>query len=370
LYIPSLDGLRAVAFMIVFAAHSGFEIVPGGFGVTVFFFLSGYLIATLLRIEIEQTGTVGLRGFYLRRVLRILPPFYVVLAAAVLASLLGLLPGTIETVPVLAQVFHVANYWQIFQTADGQPSGTGVYWSLAVEEHFYLVFPLLYLLSYRRFASRGARAAALLVGCLAVLCWRAALVYVSGAPPDYTYMATDARLDSILFGCVLATFANPALDDAGRPASLLWKALLLPAGIGVLLLTFLYRDPGFRETLRYTLQGLALFPVFVVAVRDPEWGPFRLLNLAWVKFVGVLSYSLYLTHQVVLFAIGHATRLGIVGRAVLALIISLLVAYAIRRLVELPCARLRRRISGSVREELPVPAAAAERSVTVEPVRP
>src|SRR5437868_6408090 len=79
LHIPSLDGLRAVSFFIVFLAHCGvpFFPIPGAFGVTVFFFLSGYLITTLLRLEMESTGKVSFRHFYLRRVLRILPPFYI-----------------------------------------------------------------------------------------------------------------------------------------------------------------------------------------------------------------------------------------------------------------------------------------------------
>src|SRR5437016_5429614 len=79
-YIPSLDGIRAVAFLFVFVAHAGLgNVVPGGFGVTIFFFLSGYLITTLMRREAERSGTVSLRIFYARRFLRIFPPFYLVL---------------------------------------------------------------------------------------------------------------------------------------------------------------------------------------------------------------------------------------------------------------------------------------------------
>src|ERR1700733_3228445 len=82
-HIPSLDGIRAASFLIVFAAHAGLaDLVPGGFGVTVFFFLSGYLITTLLRMEWQQSGTVSLKQFSLRRVLRILPPFYFTLLLA------------------------------------------------------------------------------------------------------------------------------------------------------------------------------------------------------------------------------------------------------------------------------------------------
>ena len=102
-HIPSLDGLRAVSFSIVFFAHAGLEKwVPGGFGVTVFVFLSGYLITTLMRMEFEKTGTVSLRKFYLRRVLRILPPFYVVLLLATALTALGVLQGDILLKPFLA----------------------------------------------------------------------------------------------------------------------------------------------------------------------------------------------------------------------------------------------------------------------------
>jgi peptidoglycan/LPS O-acetylase OafA/YrhL len=109
LHIPSLDGLRAISFLIVFVAHSGLEwIVPGGFGVTVFFYLSGFLITTLMRVEYRRDGTVSLRAFYVRRVLRILPPFYLVLVLAHALTLVHVLPGQLEAGPVLGgEVFHL-----------------------------------------------------------------------------------------------------------------------------------------------------------------------------------------------------------------------------------------------------------------------
>src|SRR5947209_14639069 len=95
--IPSLDGIRACAMLLVFAAHAGLnERVPGNFGVTVFFFLSGYLITTLMRVEFGRTGTISLRAFYLRRVLRIFPPMYLVLAGASLLTVTGLLEGSVR----------------------------------------------------------------------------------------------------------------------------------------------------------------------------------------------------------------------------------------------------------------------------------
>lgn len=352
LHLPSLDGIRAVSFLIVFAAHAGLErVVPGGFGVTVFFFLSGYLITTLLRLEHDGRGGVSLGQFYLRRALRILPPFYLVLAAAVLAAAIGLLPGTVSGRAVLAQAVHVANYWIVQHGYDGMPNGTGVYWSLAVEEHFYLVFPFLFIV-LRRFVREGRHQAMILWGlCGLILAWRCVLVLGFHVHEDRTYVASDTRVDSILFGCALALSGNPALDGASRISERVWKWVLLPLGLGLLLFTFLLRNPAFRETVRYTLQGIGLIPVFVVALRYPEWGPYRVLNLKTVAFVGVLSYPLYLVHHVVLGALGATP--GIL-RAVLALGISVAAAWGIHELVEKPCARLRKRLSGSTRPK-PVP---------------
>lgn len=348
LHIPSLDGLRALSFFIVFMAHAGLTGIlpgiPGGFGVTVFFFLSGFLITTLIRVERQTTGRVSIRHFYMRRALRILPPFYLILLLACALTAAQVLPGDLRVGPVAAQALHVSNYWFIFQGGDGVPAGTVPYWSLAVEEHFYLIFPLLYL-GLSRFLSRRHQAAALWLLCGMVCVWRCALVLGAGVPEDRTYMASDTRFDSILFGCALAVGLNPVLDEPrGRDA--LWKWVLLPAGIALLFVTFLYRAPWFRETIRYTLQGIALTPVFVAAIRFPRWLPFRLLNAKPVAFLGVLSYTLYLGHQVALMGVHF--WLPDLGRGKLALLsfaIALAVALAIHRFIEKPLARLRHRIA-------------------------
>jgi len=120
--------------------------------------------------------------------------------------------------------------------------------------------------------------------------------------------------------------------------------VLLPAAGAVLLFTFVYRDPGFRETFRYSLQGLALYPFFIVAIRSPAWWPFAWLNLRAVSFVGGLSYSLYLLHHVVLDGLAPLLGTGAV-RAVVSLFGSIALAFAIYELVEKPCARLRRILS-------------------------
>jgi peptidoglycan/LPS O-acetylase OafA/YrhL len=332
--------------MLVFVSHAGPQhFAPGNFGVTVFFFLSGYLITTLLRMEFEATGRISLRAFYLRRVLRIFPPFYLVLLIASLLAFAGALGGPpLRLDALLSQVFHLSNYHMIaFGWGDGRAPGTGLYWSLAVEEHFYLAFPLLYLVLLR-VASRRRQMLVMLGICGAVLIWRCVLVLLLHSSQDRTYIATDTRIDSILFGCALAVWGNPALDPS-RIATRWWKWGLFPLGVAAILLTFVVRSHEFEETFRYSLQGLALFPIFILAIRTPEWGPFKLLNLRWVTFVGVLSYSIYLMHQSIIVGIQRWIDIPWVLQGIIALAIVVLAATAIHYLVEKPCARLRRRLS-------------------------
>jgi peptidoglycan/LPS O-acetylase OafA/YrhL len=348
LYIPSLDGIRAASVMLVFAAHAGLkDRIPGNFGVTVFFFLSGYLITTLLRAEHQRTGRISLASFYGRRTLRIFPPLYLVLGVATLLTLVGALPGPqIRPDALLSQVFYLTNYY-IIQHGwwDGRAPGTWIFWSLSVEEYFYLGFPLLYLLLLRFLPQRRRQALVLLGLCALVLAWRLVLVLILGASKERTYIATDTRIDSILFGCVLGVIGNPVLDARTRISERAWKHVLLPLALAGLFLSFLVRNTSFQETVRYSLQGVCLFPLFVAAVRWPDWLPFRLLNVGWVKFLGVISYSFYLVHPSVLWGVTSWTRLPGPAQALIGLVVTLAVSLALYQLVEKPAARLRRRLS-------------------------
>lgn len=347
IHIPSLDGVRAFSFALVFVAHIGLgNIVPGGFGVTVFFFLSGFLITTLMRLEWQKSGTVRLSNFYVRRVLRILPPFYLVLVSATGLTALGVLRWPLDWHAVAAQFLHFANYWVIWHGDGGFARGTGVYWSLAVEEHFYFLFPLLYVALRKLRATQLQQVLVLGSLCGLVLAWRCVLVFAFHSAPDRTYMGSDARFDSILFGCALAVYGSPVLD-APRYSDALWKYALFPVAIAALFASFVIRNPSFRETFRYSLQGLALIPVFVCAIRYPEWGAMRVLNARPVAYIGVLSYSLYLIHHIIFFAL--MDRLGaLCGTAlcaVVSLALSVTFALLLQHFVEKPCARLRRRFS-------------------------
>jgi peptidoglycan/LPS O-acetylase OafA/YrhL len=313
----------------------------------VFFFLSGYLITTLLRLEFDKTDDISLKQFYLRRVFRIFPPFYLVLLLAYLLTGLGAWHGTLSASAIFAQLFHFINYYIIDNGWwQGIAPGTWVYWSLAVEEHFYLVFPLLYLWLRKRELSAGQQAIALLGVCALVLAWRCTLVFVLDAPKDRMYVATDTRVDSILAGCLLAVWNNPVLDPhptSDRKLGLVW----LPLGGLMVLISLVIRKPDFEQSFRYTLQSFGLLPVFIAAIRWHDRFPFNLLNTRLAKYLGLLSYSMYLTHTMVIWGLEDRAHLPEPVRAALALAIVVAAAALIHRFVERPFARLRRRF-GSV----------------------
>ena len=356
-YIPSLDGIRALSFLLVFLAHAGLGevLIPGGFGVTVFFVLSGFLITTLLRLEFARSGRISLGAFYLRRVLRILPPLYITLVFAMVVHRLGGHPG-IPVAGTLAQALQVSNYYQIYASPSVTIPGTDVFWSLAIEEHFYLLFPLLYLWMCGRLPA-GRQAVLLLGLCVAVLAWRCLLHFHFHAGLTRVYYGTDTRFDALLFGCVFAIIASPVLRDPLHDWLLRRTFWLLPLCLIVLLGTFLVRDAAFRDTLRYTLQGVALIPLFIAAIHYRKSWPVRFLNLPLVRFVGVLSYSLYLCHSIIIYQCNMLVARGAIGKwvvgpvliGVVSLAVSLCFAILVYYGVERPCARLRKQLSSGVK---------------------
>ena len=302
--IPSLDGLRAISISIVLVSHAGYgSVVPGGLGVTIFFFLSGYLITTLLMDERERSGGIHIGKFYLRRVFRLFPPLLVTLVIAYSLVILGLLDGGISWAGVLAQLLYFANYYGLFfDPGNTTAAGTGILWSLAVEEHFYMIYPAVLTGLLALGLSRQRIVVVLTFVCLAVLAWRMYLANLPNFETERTYYSSDTRIDSIVFGCLLALAANPRSAKAAtsNPFLVPTSAALLAAAAIVMAMTIVWRDPYFRETFRYSLQGLALMPVFYFAVKYAAHFPFTLLNHPWVARIGVCSYAMYLIHHIVI----------------------------------------------------------------------
>jgi peptidoglycan/LPS O-acetylase OafA/YrhL len=352
--IPSLDGIRAVAVSLVFFAHGGLEkLVPGGLGVTIFFVLSGFLITTLMRTEHARSGRVDFRNFYLRRLLRLMPPLLLVLGAAGLLSLLSIIDGGFSSGGLLAAVFYAGNYFVIAHDFQGLPAGIGVVWSLAIEEHFYLLFPPLAAVLLRT-GRPGWSIGTFCALCAGILLWRVWLV-MHGTSAAYLTMATDTRVDAILFGCGMALVCNPWLDRVAAPNAFRDGAIAA-VSLAVLVISLTYRDEAFRLTARYTLQSVAVAALIYLAVARAHKLPFRWLNARPVAYIGTVSYAIYLSHHMILLGLARHWPLWPWWQLTLAgVLLTLAFVESVRRWVEQPLGRLRR----SLRTTSPVSKVAA-----------
>jgi len=293
-YQPHLDGLRGISILLVAISHAGLgKLVPGGLGVTVFFFISGYLITSLLLSERERTGQIDLYRFYLRRFWRLTPP--VVVHVALALALIGVVNGAVNWAEPASVLFYFSNYYKLFThytLVNGEYSPFDIYWSLAVEEHFYLVFtPLLMFMRSKR--SVLILVAVLLVVPVGVRVWVTAnLGEVFSS--EYSYRATDARMDSIAYGCLLALLGGTAFRGSRGVA-------LFCVGLIALLVSLLVRDEYFRQVWRYSLQGVSLYLLCGALLFSDrlQWAR-QWLSVRPLVYVGKLSYAMYLYHWLAL----------------------------------------------------------------------
>lgn len=344
-YIPSLDGLRAVSVTLVFVAHAGVShLIPGGFGVTVFFFLSGYLITSLLIQEYTQHEYIAIRAFYLRRLVRLAPPLLITVTFASVLVLLDLAVGELDVGTFFSQIFFYYNYYSLSETVGPAETvdGLAILWSLAVEEHFYLIYPFIFVALLT--APASLRYIVLLLGI--VLIWRIIRLKIWGHSDWAIYISTDTRIDSILYGCLLAILSAKGLAKGIFKDRLMYPFII--AALSVLAVTFLLRDPTFRATIRYSLQGIALMPIFHFAINKPTHWLFRPLNWKPIRRIGQYSYTIYLVHFVIIQALlynGVFTS-NILMFTMLAAVLSLAYSALVFEVFEKPLKPLRQRLTG------------------------
>lgn len=297
--IAGLDFLRAVAVLLVLASHSNVPLADGGFGVLMFFVLSGFLITRILLEEIEATGDIQLGPFYRRRAARLLPAFYAYLLVGLIPLLL--LDRPVPWEAVAASALYVVNYYQAFT---GAPTHYLSHcWSLAVEEQFYLLWPLLLLFVKRR----GANMAALLLG-LMVSVWilRPLLIFAFGANEQYLYRALETRADQLAMGCLLAVVLRShrwqeVFEHWARSRA--WIGVVTATLISMVLLE---ETLFLKFVLGFALKPLlvaGLIPLVIIAASGSGIGA-RLLNAKPMVQIGQASYGIYLFHPYVM----HPTR--------------------------------------------------------------
>jgi peptidoglycan/LPS O-acetylase OafA/YrhL len=336
--IATLDGWRGVAILLVLLEHAGqygrFKDRThfGQFGVDIFFVLSGYIITTRLIRERDLSARIDLRSFYLRRAFRILPLVILYLSALCLVSR-SLNLGGVHWQELVGSLFFFRNY----QFA-ANPRGvyTAHFWSLSIEEQFYLVWPALFLWLGNKRALRFA-----IIGACASAVWRFHECndgFFSAARPLLHAIQTDARLDGLFLGGALALLLTLPRVHTFILANFQKElpVLLLPAFVVTLLIV--NDTPSF---ILYLLIAVTLAYTLVV-----KQGPmFWLLNLLPLVWVGEISYSLYIWQQIFLLHPTGLLPLGRLGVFPFNLACLLVVAACSFYFVERPAVRLGKRLS-------------------------
>ena len=303
-YLGGIDGLRAISVLAVILYHAPVSFMPGGFfGVEVFFLISGYLITSLLIGEQRREGRISLREFWLRRARRLLPALYcmlavVVIAAAVVASdSVSRLRGD-----VVAALAYVSNWWQLFDQQSyfelaGRPPLLQHLWSLAVEEQFYVLWPLAFAFAVTRVKKRT-----MLVGTAGIAVASSvvmALAFQGGADNTGLYYNTFTRLSGLLGGCALAMVWRPDRLRARRNHPAVGKAMdvLGISGVVVLVAMFALVHDGDAFVFRggFALVDLATAAV-VMSVVHPDGRIGSALGTPVLRWIGLRSYGLYLWH--------------------------------------------------------------------------
>jgi peptidoglycan/LPS O-acetylase OafA/YrhL len=290
-HLPALDGIRAWAVFLVILYHSGVVTnVPGDLGVSAFFVLSGFLITWLLDKEYDRTGTVSLKEFYIRRTLRIFPAYYVFILVSLSADAVL---GDPWSRGLIASAFsYTVNYYNAFQ---GHPSTSVAHaWSLAVEEQFYLLWPIAFLALTRK-ASSTRRQQALASAVLFILIWRSALFLLAHVRPSYVYNAFDARADTLAVGCFMALAREGKTHRRfeGFVRSSTWFPLI------TLALIWFSRELGssqYHYTVGMTVDALLLGVFIIQMLGMSESKGWSWLNTRAVRWLGLISYPCYLWH--------------------------------------------------------------------------
>ena len=299
--LTALDGVRGLAFLAVFSVHMSVPGVSGGgIGVEVFFTLSGFLITTLVVNEIASTGRLDFKRFYIRRILRLGPAMWIVVSLVFIGALVGFrhsLDMRHETLRGIPYVLTYTSNWLRAAPGDATLGALGHTWSLAVEEQFYLIWPLLLFGGYKLAGRRGV-AAISLIGVVAAVFLRFYFIHKYGQHDrmytlDRVYFGTDTQADQLLLGSFLAVTIQRA-ESWYRKCS---KYLIVPA-LGYMVWAICFpRSPEYRFT--WGLFIVALCSTVLITYLLLHNGSLLQRFFSWkpLSELGLISYGAYLWHQ-------------------------------------------------------------------------
>lgn len=343
-----IDAMRAFAVLIVVLAHAGLgHVVPGGSGVTIFFSISGFVITYIVLKEMSKTGGFDIGRFYRNRAYKILPPLIV---AIVLPTFIWSIWSTTDWAAVSGQIFFYYNWFKVYGGADVLP-GTGVVWSLSIEEQFYLVFAMVW------FFLVNSRLRVVVLALLAGACVVASTVarlalFTNGATHERVYYGSDTRLDGIAYGVLLGIAYYLWIERGSKlnfVTSIFGHWVSLATGILLYVLSLTIRDEFFRETFRYSLQSLSACIVIAFGLL-PGSGLVRKVFYAVsesriVAAIGLSSYSIYLCHLVVGNLFGNFASDWPLGLKVLTTAsLGVATGYLLYRAVEVPVQRFKQKV--------------------------
>ena len=321
-YVPALDGLRALAVLVVIAYHMHLGWAPGGLlGVTMFFVLSGYLITGLLLKEYDDSGTISLANFWLRRVRRIIPAVvFAVLGTALLCTIFNHALLTKMRPDVLPTLFFFNNWWQIFHNVSyfealGSPSPLTHYWSLSIEEQFYLIWPVALLICMKAGVKRTTMQKGIIV-LIVLSALEMILLFDPHADPSRVYYGTDTRAFSLLIGALLAFIwphqkltvrAGNRMTPTGR---LVFNIVGVLAVVGLLVMVVVTN--GFEPFIyRGGLLLCSLLTAIAIAVLvHPISWISKVFELPPFVWIGKWSYSMYLWHFPIILLLTPANMQG------------------------------------------------------------
>jgi peptidoglycan/LPS O-acetylase OafA/YrhL len=338
-YNPTLDGIRGVGVILVILCHA--NVFKGGYiGVDLFFVLSGYLISGLLLDEMDTAHTLNFKYFYMRRILRLVPALVAMISVVTIAMTLVSSQKLYNLIDGLISLFYLSDITRALNM--NRPNWLAHTWSLAVEEQFYLLWPITLLYLYRRWG-RSPRVGVICLGVAAAVMIYRPVLHACGATFERLYYALDTRADGLMIGAAIAVLA-PFIP---LKHTSMWKCistLLL-----LLLIGFSACGNIFQDALCW--YGFSLISIgggllLLGLTQLPPFWLISLLRMKWLVWIGRISYGLYLWHAPLMSYLLLERHMKAWQIALIGIPVSFALAIISYYLIEIPFLRLKKRYRG------------------------